>query len=359
MSVHSAWAKAFSADPDGMKAAWLSFMGRNLRFPREIMVPSVWVQGGRKRWTVPNSVDLVESIQQHAPRGDVWVSTRSTTQFYEAEPTHSRLWIDVDAKGDLELARLRAEAVSMWCRDVLGALPYVQFSASKGYHLHLDHAPVLATSDQLRSAVKLLLRDAGLEPEKDVDLNVIGNTRAMARPPYTANTNAVGLYGEVLFTIPVDLDWTIGEVLERSRQVLLGDVMIPYSTTARHVLQDVVAELPVSEKRAIASDKSISKLCRETIAFLDRVAPHVKDGRKRFLRHLVIPAYLHMVGESEVMEACRRFIEAGGGSWSYYRTYAENQVRAAHLHNGDLLYPMKIRRFIVQNPDLLPIPEKR
>lgn len=357
MKAHAGWMETFASSKKQMQRDWLSFLGKDNRFPREVMTPSTYAPGGRRRVVLPNPTEFVDLVTHVAPRADVWVGSRPVHEYYNDSPTHTRLWLEIDAGEndgyDLELARLRAQAVRYWCVELFGVRPYEQFSANKGFHLHLDHPPVSAQPEQLRTALRDLFRDVGLDPEVDVDLNVAGNTRAMPRPPYTMNTGGAGRLGECFFTVPIDLDWSIERILEASRGVELGRVVIPFASRAGPILQDAVGDTLAVEKRE-ANPAQIDRVVKEVVIFLNQVAPHVRDGRKRILRHLAIPAYLHSEGsDSGAREAIRRFLEKGGADWSTYRTYVEGMIRSAHLHDGRILYPMRVRRFLVKNPDVL------
>lgn len=357
MNLHPGWQASYKADPARMKRHWLAFLGKDNRYPRELMVPSTYTTGGRKRWTVSNPVDYLDSVARAAPRSDLWIAARPAHDYYASEPSHSRLWLEIDAGKedgyDLELARLRAQAVRYWCVEYFGVKPYEQFSANKGFHLHLDHPPVVAQPDQMREALRGLFRDVGLDPEVDIDLNVVGNPRAMPRPPYSMNTGGVGRNGEVFFTVPIDLDWSVDEILAASREVRVSDVHIPYAPRAADVLRDAVEEIPVQVRRE-SNPASVDRVVKEVVRFLNQVAPHLRDGRKRLLRHLAVPAFLHSEeSDAGAREACRRFLEKGGAEWAQYRTYVEGLIGSAHLHDGRIIYPMRVRRFIVKYPDVL------
>lgn len=333
--------------------AWLGFIGPDASYPREVMTPSLAGTAGRKQHHVENAIDLVDVLTRHAHRGDVWVSARPTTLFHE--PIHTRFWADVDANGDIEKAIRLREHASKFCRDILGTEPYWQFSGSKGFHGHLDHGPVRATSEQYRMAIKKLMRESRVDPGV-LDMNVVGKYRAMPRPPYTGNTNAIEHHGEMLYTVPVDLSMAAETVLRESRDPSPRTVRIPFARDAAALIQEVVDELPpASSTPTTFRDKPPKKQIDEVIHFLSKAAPKMTDGHKRALRLLLIPTHLHVSGgsESAAREEAQRFIEASNLPWSRYRTYVDAQIRATKLHDGRILRPMGLRKFFSQNPDIL------
>lgn len=318
------------------------------------MTPSTWVQGGRRRWVVSNEIAYQDSLIENAPKLDVYVSARPVHTFYENEPKHTRLWFDVDADGNLKLGRMRAQRVREFCREVLGVTPYQQFSANRGFHLHVDHPPVYAQADQYREGVKLLLQDYGLDASTEVDLQVVGNTRAMPRPPFTFNGKSVGTYGEMLFTVPVDVTENVTEILEASRNVRLREVAIPLAgEKARSALQAAASKTPAAQPRRELTSEGAKRLCVEAIRFCRDAAPFLQDGKKRVLRHLLVPAVLHLADDSNHARAlCRQFVEKTGTDWSAYRTYVDAQMKAALLPDGRILFPMRVHRFLQKYPEI-------
>jgi hypothetical protein len=340
--------------------AWLSFLGDDPLYPREIMTPSFNGKSSRVQYEARNPIDLVEVISRFASRSDVWVSARPTTQFQL--PVHTRFWADVDADGNIDEAIRLRRLINKFSRDAFGVEPYWQFSASKGFHGHVDHAPVNATSDQYKDALKKLLREHGLDPSI-LDFNVIGKYRAMPRPPFTGNTNAVEFHGEFLYTIPVSYDETTEDILAVSRSPSYRPVNIPFAPHAAGLIQEVVNELPPP---SVVHDKPFNdapskRRVEETIQFLVKVAPTVKDGHKRFLRYLVVPAYLHSCGgdDDAAREAARAFVEASGSPWAKYKPYVDTQIKAARFDHGRIMWPMRLRKFFVENPDILRANGKR
>lgn len=340
----------------GVRQAWLDFLGRERVYPREIMVPSTWRPGGRKRWVERNPFGYVAALEAYGMSRDVWVGMRAPQDYYLAKPFHNRLWLETDGpKGDLEYARLAAQSLSNLCVTYFGVMPYAQFSGNRGFHLHLEHMPVYGMPEQYRTAIRTLVEEAGLDPDVDVDMNVVGNTRAMPRPPYTMNTKDAVQKGRVLYTVPVNLAWSVDRILAASVNQEVQDVRIPFSEQAHVLLQELVDEAPVeSAPVKEITEAGARRLCEEAAAFVERIAPYVRDGRKRILRSLAVPAYLHLAGsESGAMKACESFVEKSGAVWGSYRQYVDGQIRSARKRDGTVIYPMRVQKFVIRHPEIL------
>lgn len=303
-------------------------------------------------FTVP---EYIEYVRRYAGAGDVWVGYRAPQDYTRQRWT--RAYVDIDAD-TIQEATYCVNRLTHGIAEEYGVEPWVLFSGNKGYHVHLRHDPVHGSKHQYRSAWETLLRPWCRDLLDRVDLGPLMNPRSMPRLPYSVNTGSVANHGKLLFCVPCDPRsdvqwWLHGELRGEPSQV----PRVPRVPGLDARLQDVMGE-PREEFAAMRepSRGRIKALAEDAVAVAMRAAPHIRDGRKRYLRHLVVPGYLHLTGSPEdTMRYCRDYVEATGAAWRDYELYCRSQIQSADM--GDTwLYPMRVAEFYRRYPELIASP---
>lgn len=328
---------------------WLNYLGFEDGFPRELMIRSD--RGRIFRTTVPDEDAYVEEVAAHATKTDVWVAAYPD----HGDAEYVRLYLDVDAEGEESYADAleKARTVEDWVYESWGVEPYVQFSAGKGFHLQVD-IPNIPVSSRL---VRKVFRSHA--SELPIDLGALGFKDLNLRVPHTVNTGSVERAGRLYYVTPCRLDGDLHDIMASAqRPGSPVDVDIPLCREAARWIvyhaADLDTDFDASSLNGDLSDGRVHELAEEAVRFAFDLAPNLTDGRKRVLRHLLVPGGLHLdAGREGTLAWCREFVEASGASWGRYKGYCETQVEAAQDVDGGVLYPMRRARFLERYPEVV------
>ena len=339
-----------------MRQGWLAMLGSLRLWPREICLP---VPGGDGRYMVQveDEDEYLSHVMVNAPITDVWVGKRPTALYHT--DIQDRIYWDVDSPDPddgLEQSRILAYRAE----EEFGALPEALFSSNKGFHLHLEHDPIVASGPAYRDVLMEITQGWGAFP----DPGPLQNGRSMPRAPYSLNRKSISRFGEPLYVVPVDLTLDLDEIIQSAREVRMRRIEIPKADGLADLLQPPCEAIDERRKARDASpmpDGDRERLVRAAITFVETSGHRVKgkkggygDGRRRILYQLYIPALANACPDrmEEAMEKCQVFVEKTGGAWFRYKAFCESTFRSC-FRDGEVLLPMRIDRFLARNADLL------
>lgn len=372
-SVSPVWSEAYAANPRGIQAGWRSILGP-ISFPREVLVQLPKARNPKTGEMMQGRYDLeVKTFQQYAavllenaPRRDLWVGWGRTQDYDAKEMT----WIygDVDSTAGstpteaLQEALRRARKYEEFAMDTFNVQPATLFSCGKGFHCHLTHDPVPYRGAPYSDAI-LRLSD----PYRVyLDAGPLKHRSAKPRVPYSINLKASGREKAPMFVVPVDLTWDLKEIIQAAKECRVTPFKVPHSREAAKVIEPLAKAS--YERRKRAQERRIAmgqtgadpQRIRDAVAFCEANGPLMvdgrgrPDGRKRLLYQVYVPALAHLLkgDQDAVVERCRTWVEAVGGSWDTYQPIVRGTLKSCFREEGDILQPMNIPRWLAENAGL-------
>lgn len=352
----SALEEALAAESKGIKQGWVNILGSTPLMPREVTMP--WKGKGRYQQIVRTTSDYLDVVARHADEGDVWVGMYPTTMYDSM--TFTRAYWDVDSP-DLEDALVRARKAEEKAMTDYAVMPATTFTGGKGFHLHMEHEPLEGYGRAYEEATSTLMHDT----QAYLDPGPLKNRKSSPRIPYSMHGGSYGKHGRVLYCVPVDLTWDLKDILTAAAEVVVTPFRVPHSQELSSALRPHMeaANVRIHTTRARPMDKEFQQnLIQAAISFSETVGWRLvnkrgaRDGRRRVLYALYVPALVNQLGGNieEVMERCRSFVELSGGRWNLYKQFCIREAQQCVLESGHYKFPMGLKRWLADNPDLRP-----
>lgn len=361
--VYAGWTERFHLEPKGMRAGWLAVLGPDPLFPRDVTFA---LPQGRYKKTPKKTGEYLALVEQNVPKGDAWVAWSPVNQY--EDPGMDRIFADIDSP-DLEAGLQMARRYEDWCMTHFGVQPPAIFTAGKGFHLQftfdfvdvpgLGAEPGAGTA--FSDAFLGLIQGSGAT----LDPQPLKHRYASPRIPYSLRLEATGRYQRPMFVVPVDLTWSLKEILRASAQINVMSFEVPHSTILGGLLQPQVAKASKALQRTKALPQHVLKGMREdlvqaAISFSEEVGwklvnAHGKpDGRRRVLSALYIPALMVETNadREQVLKSCEAWVGLAGARWRDYQRFVEGAIKDCILKDGTLRHPVGMRRFWAEIQDL-------
>lgn len=355
--VYAGWKQRYEQEPKAMRAGWRNLLGQPI-FPRDIVFPIAGAKAKKFQRSARNLTEFYAVIEENAPKGPLWAGWSPTGQY--DMPGMDRIFGDIDSI-DLEDALQRARRYEDWCIRNFDVEPATIFTCGKGFHQHftMDYVEGLGTA--FSDAYLTLVQGSGSSP----DPQPLKHRKTYPRLPYCMNLKATGEHRKPMFTVPVDLTWSLKEILQASTEIRVSRFEVPHSPTLAALMQPLVDRNLKEEasKAKWASEKKTGMhddLVRSAIAFSEEVgwklvdAMGRPDGRRRVLSMLYIPALMwECDGDQDRVEASvEAWVELAGGAWNDYRMFTRGTMKTCILREGGLRHPVGLRRFWQENSEL-------
>lgn len=366
--VFSGWAARYQSEPKGIRAGWLNLLGDRPLFPRDLVFPIPGGPKGASRYQ--KSMDNVQAyyriLEENAPKADCWAGWSPSAQ-YDLQGME-RVFGDIDSP-DLEDALIRARRFENGCLVDFGVQPVPIFTAGKGFHLHFTHdfvdVPNLGVEPGAGTAYSDAFASLTQHWGANPDLGTLKHRKTYPRVPYSMNLKATGKHRKPMYVVPVDLTWSLKEILKASSEIRVTPFKIPHSSDAADMLRPQVAKAAENLKSFQALSGDVQKgihedLVQAAIAFCETVGWKLvneqgkPDGRRRLITQLYAPALMMSTdGEREsVIESCRLLLEMMGGEWPDYRRFVESTVKECVGRDSVLRSPIGLKRWWAENSDL-------
>ncbi len=358
MSLSPAWQSAYEADPKGMQDGWRAILGPRPQFPKELLIKIPGPEGKRYNETAHTIQEYYKHVLEHAPRRDLWVGWSGVPDYFEDRMSWS--FGDIDAGVDhLQEALDRARRYEEFCKTTFDVQPIALFSCGKGFHLHFTHDDVPYRGRAYADAVQFLADKS----RAYLDGGPLTSRQAKPRVPYSINLQATGRERASMFVIPVDLSWSLKEVIQAAKECRVTRFKVPHSRTAAGLIEPYakkVHERLVSLSKTRKTSGSNQKSIQAALAFCEENGARLvdgrgrPDGRKRLLIQIYVPALLHAHRgqEAAVLEAAKTWTAAVGADWRTYEQAARSAIKYCTRDPKGILHPMGVTRWLSENPGL-------
>ncbi|MHA1882596.1 MAG: hypothetical protein ACTSUO_06085 [Candidatus Thorarchaeota archaeon] len=317
---------------DEVIQTWLNHLGTKdaPRFPREV---------SHAREIVNNVNEYLEYCQNNFETDELHTSLYSYPQLCDG--VYDKIFHELDST-DIEKAyKDMRKLLGYYYTE--GIEPRCYFSGSKGFHIIIDIKP---TTIDLFASKLWILKVCNKLKVTTIDLQSVGDVRRCSRIPYSYNFKSLKS-GKARMCIPIKLKWSLHRILRESlepKEILTPDVN-SWELEKRLISSKPYKLMP---KRTVKLNEAYA---REVIEKVLPIAHQIKDGRRRVLNFLIIPALSALkFKEDEIMKVCEAFLRTTGVSPIGYRTYLRGSIR----RNVENMYPpLQFKDFFINNPDLI------
>jgi len=328
---------------DKVEEAWLRILGSsNVKFSRDVAYP--W------RVEVHNPNQYIESIQKRVKTNSVYASIYSYPEIKSRK--YGRLFIDIDAEGNLEEGYKTMTSLVKWLRENYDCEPLVLYTGGRGWAIHVYFPLTRVSGESMR---RFVLSFPNIN--QHVDTHVVGDVRRIARLPYTLNFNNLNRGEPVRLCVPVNPKWSLQEMLAESKECRFKHEV--YVEPCKAISLELKKIQESVEDEPNGRELPTSNVDDELLGRLLEWAPNIKDGRHRLLTFVVI-RNLVWAGwsDDEILEYCRAFIKKTGRPFKNLDSFVKRHIRDCRLGpNRDASVPWRPWRFDVflyHNQDLIP-----
>lgn len=337
-----------------------------MSFPREVLIQLPQGRDPKTGKKLQGRYDLeVRTFQEYgkvllenAPRRDMWVGW-GRPQDYDAAAMHMAFG-DIDSNG-LDEALTRARRYEEFAMTEFGVQPAPLFSCGKGFHCLFSHDEVPYRGRPYSDALVRLA-----DPYRVyLDAGPLKHRKAKPRVPYSLNLKATGREAAPMFVVPVDLTWSLQDIIRAAKECRVTPFKIPHSREAAKVIEPLAKagweKLQRAAKRRAESGKGVDMgRIAETVQFCMDHGPLMvdgrgrPDGRRRMLMAVLVPAlmYQHRGEPDAVLEDAQAWVKACRGAWDDYEGVVRDTIKNAVMDDGTMRQPMNIVRFLGENPGL-------